>query len=80
MKKAYPVRLTIKSKVTLPDALVSYGYLNQIRDKFDPFPNDKRTFRKRKVVYTGFITTDSLERVLDIIDQYEGVTATVVCL
>lgn len=80
MKQAYPVRLTIRANVALPDALGSYGYLNRIDDHFQPFPKTRRSLRKRKMVYTGYITEDALESVLDIVEQYEGVTATVVCL
>ena len=80
MKQAYPVRLAIRANVALPDALGSYGYLNRIDDHFQPFPKTRRSLRKRKMVYTGYITNDGLDRVLDIVAQYEGVTATVVYL
>ena len=78
--RAYPVRLTIRANVALPDALGSYGYLNRIDTHFQPFPKTRRSLRQRKMVYTGYITEDALEIVLDIVTQYEGVTATVVCL
>lgn len=80
MKQAYPVRLTIRANVALPDALGSYGYLNIIDDHFQPFPKTRRSLRKRKIVYTGYITSGAIDSVLDIVAQYEGVTATVVCL
>lgn len=80
MKQAYPVRLILKSRIALPDALGSYGYLNRIDDHFQQFPKTRRSLRKRKMVYTGYITSEGIDRVLDIVEQYEGVTATVVCL
>ena len=80
MKKVYPVRLTIKSQITLPDTLCSYGHLNKIDEKFQDVPETKRSLCKRNIVYTGYITNEELDLVLDIIAQYDGVTATVVCL
>lgn len=78
--QAHPVRLTIRANVALPDALGSYGYLNRIDDHFKPFPKTRRSLRKRKMVYTGYITNEGLDNVLDVIAEYDGVTTTVVYL
>ncbi|MRB24681.1 hypothetical protein GH839_28155 [Bacillus thuringiensis] len=77
---AYPIRLTVKSNITLPTQL-SYGaWSNRVGNKFTSLQKIKRSWRRRKVVYTGYITNEGLELALDAIGDFEGVTATVVCL
>lgn len=79
--QAHPVRLTIRSKIKLPDEFATYTQrFNNILSRFESTPKMKRSWRQHKVVYEGYITHTRLEDALRLIAEYNGVTATVVYL
>lgn len=79
--KAHPVRLTIRSKIKLPDELATFApWGNNLSSRFEGSPEMKRSWKRRKVVYEGYITHTRLEGALRLIAEYSGVTATVVYL
>lgn len=78
--KAHPVRLTIRSRVQLPAQLCDGGWRNRVSDKFRSIQKIKRSWGRRKVVYTGYITNEGLDNALDVIAEFDGATATVVYL
>lgn len=79
--KAHPVRLTIRSKIKLPDQLAGFAsWGNNLSAHFAGSPEMKRSWGRRKVVYEGYITHTRLEGALRLIAEYSGVTATVVYL
>lgn len=79
--QAHPVRLTIRSKIKLPDELATFApWGNNLSARFEGSPEMKRSWKRRKVVYEGFITHTRLEGALQLIAEYNGVTATVVYL
>lgn len=79
--KAHPVRLTIRSKIKLPDELATFApWGNNLSSRFEGSPEMKRSWKRRKVVYEGYITHTRLEGALQLIAEYSGVTATVVYL
>lgn len=79
--QAHPVRLTIRSKIKLPDELAGFAsWGNNLSSHFEGSPEMKRSWKWRKVVYEGYITHTRLESALRLIAEYSGVTATVVYL
>lgn len=78
--KAFPVRLTINSRVKLPAQLCDGGWRNRVSNLFKSLQKTKRPWFTNKVIYTGYITHEGLDKVMEVIAEFEGVTATVVCL
>lgn len=78
--QAHPVRLTIRSRVQLPAQLCDGNWRNRVSDKFRSIQKTKRSWGHRKVVYTGYITNEGLDKALDVIAEFDGATATVVYL